>query len=527
MIRPFQLLVLLVLFVSCSADPTVDRVSVNINPNRPISAAIRPNFVGFSIETFTALNWFGSNPKRVKDSFVVLMKQLMMTSGQRGPEFRIGGNSADVAAFSYDNELLPNTSFIITPNELIMINEAMKSINSAAVHDLYFRLDSNYTYGVNHVQAINDIIGWDNVLALEIGNECDLYGGNGYRDPKTWSFDTYVGEWRNYVNTIRAALPSLRPNLFQGATFLTSNWLKDLAGFTQTQQKDLLTVSIHAYPSTHCGHNVTIDQLLSDDEAESEANLIIANHLVSGNSNLTVPLQIGESNDVSCHGQPDVSDTFASALWLIDYLFNLARVNVRGISIHERNETNSYSVILWRGINSQIPFVQPKYYGVSLFNYATRDHCQIVATQKLMSSVPYVKVWSCFNDHRLTITIIHKNYTTESLAHVALNITLPQQFHSNNQLIPNATSYHLNATNIKTNRDIEWSGLTWRDTKDGRPRGVRRGFPVQPFHRGNNSWAIYEIFIRPASAMVVEINWRRPTETSDDLNEIPPIVSSF
>ena len=45
-----------------------------------------------------------------------------------------------------------------------------------------------------------------------------------------------------------------------------------------------------------------------------------------------------ELNSVSCGGARGVSDTFASALWILDTLFNMAAVGVDGVNIHTFNK---------------------------------------------------------------------------------------------------------------------------------------------------------------------------------------------
>ena len=47
-----------------------------------------------------------------------------------------------------------------------------------------------------------------------------------------------------------------------------------------------------------------------------------------------LPFRLDELNSVSCSGARGVSDTFASALWVLDTLFNLAAVGVDGVNIH-------------------------------------------------------------------------------------------------------------------------------------------------------------------------------------------------
>ena len=45
-------------------------------------------------------------------------------------------------------------------------------------------------------------------------------------------------------------------------------------------------------------------------------------------------LRVDELNSVACRGKAGVSDTFASALWVTDALFSLARAGVDGVNMH-------------------------------------------------------------------------------------------------------------------------------------------------------------------------------------------------
>ncbi len=47
-----------------------------------------------------------------------------------------------------------------------------------------------------------------------------------------------------------------------------------------------------------------------------------------------LPFRVDELNSVACGGKRGVSDTFASALWAVDSLFEMARVGVSGVNFH-------------------------------------------------------------------------------------------------------------------------------------------------------------------------------------------------
>ena len=92
-------------------------------------------------------------------------------------------------------------------------------------------------------------------------------------------------------------------------------------------------VTLHRYPLKHCSANipVTIPELLSGASstglAESVAHAVAISHARG------IPLRIGEIGSIACGGMPGVSDSFASALWSLDALFAMARVNVDGVNM--------------------------------------------------------------------------------------------------------------------------------------------------------------------------------------------------
>jgi hypothetical protein len=47
-----------------------------------------------------------------------------------------------------------------------------------------------------------------------------------------------------------------------------------------------------------------------------------------------LPLRVDEANSVSCAGQPHTSDTFAAALWALDFSLIAARAGAVGINFH-------------------------------------------------------------------------------------------------------------------------------------------------------------------------------------------------
>ena len=84
-----------------------------------------------------------------------------------------------------------------------------------------------------------------------------------------------------------------------------------------------------------------------------------------------LPFRLGEINSASCKGAPGVSDTFASALWALDTLFNMASVGVDGVNFHMLPGSALRAVHrLADAPGNWQAFVHPEYYALLMFAQA-------------------------------------------------------------------------------------------------------------------------------------------------------------
>ena len=79
-------------------------------------------------------------------------------------------------------------------------------------------------------------------------------------------------------------------------------------------------------------------------------------------------------------GSPGVSNTFASALWALQTLFESIRVGVAGVNIHTRTEgVNSlFSAQIVNGCWTAV--VKPEYYGLMMFAHAVPPGARLLPT---------------------------------------------------------------------------------------------------------------------------------------------------
>ena len=142
-------------------------------------------------------------------------------------------------------------------------------------------------------------------------------------------------------------------------------------------------MSLHSYPLRGCRvragrpASATIGHLLSAASTGGLADSVARDVAIAHAHDL--PVRIDELNSVSCGGTPGVSDTFASALWALQTLFEMARVGVDGVNIHTfanaiyRPFAISHTGGRWRAK------VAPEYYGLLMFAQAAPANSSLLA----------------------------------------------------------------------------------------------------------------------------------------------------
>jgi len=80
------------------------------------------------------------------------------------------------------------------------------------------------------------------------------------------------------------------------------------------------------------------------------------------------PLWAGETNSISCGGAPGVSDTYASTLWVLDYLAEMSKAGVVGANFHGGPDDAYAPVVYSTNVYGQKELtVRPLYYGLLAF----------------------------------------------------------------------------------------------------------------------------------------------------------------
>jgi hypothetical protein len=150
-----------------------------------------------------------------------------------------------------------------------------------------------------------------------------------------------------------------------------------------TAEPGLKVISYHRYPLIKCftqpgdPNYPSIPNLLRGDSARGL--LQGAGRYIALAHQHHATFRVDELNSVACKGQAGVSDTFASALWMLDTLFAMARSGVDGVNIHTLPEADYHPFTFEQVGGRWQAEVKPEYYGLLMFTQAAPPGSRLLA----------------------------------------------------------------------------------------------------------------------------------------------------
>ena len=197
-----------------------------------------------------------------------------------------------------------------------------------------------------------------------------------------YTFADYLMDFDTWRKQIYPLLPT-------GTRLLGPSWaypasLKDAAAFLDAERPYLLALSQHYYVGNACNGNTNPADTLLRPRNSTDASARMQNAVSIAHAQ-HVGFRVDEVNSIACGGEDGVSNTFGSALWAIDIMFEFARAGVDGINWQTPNGA-AYSFLSFN-ISHQgahriyrIKTIAPLYYGLLFFQAATGNHARAVAS---------------------------------------------------------------------------------------------------------------------------------------------------
>ena len=408
--------------------------SASLTVTSTSAGSIGPAFAGLSYEKSMLYKpvFIGSN-----SNLIALFKRL-------GPSLlRIGGNTVDQTVW---NPTGPGqTSPQVAPPDVDALAAFLKATGWQCLYGINLGGSANGTtspaLAAAEVASVAQTLG-SSLLGIEIGNEVDLFGSTccgGYY-AGNWSLSKFLTLWEQYRTAILATTPnaSITGPASAGSV---STWTIPFGQSTTKSEITLLTQ--HYYRGNGQAPTSTAANLVTPD-----ATLIsLLSTLKAGGQALGLPYRIAECNSYYNGGASGVSNSYASSLWVLDYMFNCAQATASGVNFHGGGNGTGYTPIA--DSNGVVVAARPEYYGILLFTLAGQG--SLYATQLTAGNLNTTAYAVKTSSGNINIVVINKDSTqslqlTTLLPQTAASATLLQM----TQLSQGATGPNLSATGAVT-----------------------------------------------------------------------------
>lgn len=389
------------------------------------TGATRPipsGFLGVSLEYNTVSAYEGTDAATANPVLAQLIRNL--APGQT-PVLRIGGDSTDWAWWPIPGITPPRgLSLKLTPQWMQQASTLAQSARARLILGVNLEAD-NPRIAAAEANEMVSAIGRRYIAALEIGNEPMLYptlpwyhtasGQKVFGRAPSYDLNDYTEEFTRFAKVL-PAVPLAGPAIGH-------SWVPQLPSFIRTAPR-LSIVTLHAYAintlgAAFRGRNCSTAEL--SDPAHPTAAALLDPFASTGLTRGLAPdvllahsrglsFRVDEMNAITCAGTPGVSDTFASALWVLNALFSMAQVGIDGVNIHT-----------WRGSAGKLfafsdtngqwsASVRPEYYGLLLFADAAPAGARLLPTTQTYGAS--IEGWATLaRDRRIRVLLINHSMT--------------------------------------------------------------------------------------------------------------------
>jgi hypothetical protein len=402
-----------------------------LEPSKTIGT-ISSDFMGLGYETSSVAR---PGLLSARNQVYVQLCRTLASSGV----IRVGGNTSDYASYSASAQPLssPETGPGSVVNDAVLRD--LGSFLEATGWKLIWGLNlggGSIEAAVEEAKAVVAATG-PNLFAFEIGNEPDLFPHREIHRKKGYGYEDYLREYRKFRDALRKSMPGIP--LAGPDVAIATSWVSRFAG---DEGRELKLLTHHYYRE---GQNPTssIDKLLHSDPKLGP----MLTELQAASKSSGIPYRICETNSFSGGGKPGVSDRFASALWVLDFMYKLAAAQCGGVNmetgVNQLGFISSYSPV---GDDEHGHYVAaPEFYGMLAF--AQGIDGELVDGKLGTGNFNLDGYATLRRDKQLCITLINKEPSLD--ATVTIEPTLSFR---------NGSVLRLSAPSLESKSDVSFGG---------------------------------------------------------------------
>jgi hypothetical protein len=405
-------------FIGAATAPVRDTdpatVYATVDPV-PVGRPLPAGFLGLSLEYSALEAYTGASATALDPVFVQLLRNLAPAPGQP-LVLRIGGNSTDATWWPVRGVSPPaGVRYALTPNWLASARALAEAVGAQLILGVNLAAGRPRLAGAE-ANALLSGSGRRFVAALEVGNEPDVYGmfpwyagahGPVYARRAGYGLSAFVADLKRWA----AALP---PVPLAGPAVAELPWLAGLPAMLRAAPA-LRIATVHRYALQGCVNNPSsptypsVANLLTDRSSAWLAGSLAPYVALAHEQGLQ--FRVDELNSAAlagCLGRTGPTDTFASSLWMLDTLFDMANVGVDGVNVHTLPGAGYELFTFSRGTGGGWQaFVHPDYYGMLMFARAFPTGARL---QSVDAPSGPVKIWATLApDGRTRVALINED----------------------------------------------------------------------------------------------------------------------
>lgn len=467
--------------------------NLNFNIN---SIKINSDIFSFSFEQSSAHAMLADPNGNRRNSFYKLMTFLKDTAkSSKGMNIRIGAATGEYNQIDINSPRLETYKYV-------------KDFNGTVTGMIPLHYD-DIPYAISLGKKYKELLG--NTLDLiEMGNEPDytwehmdaaVFQGNPGDYDK---FKLYENVLKKHIDafgkdTLLKNVPLMIGSMASGKWL---NYLLTNINYYKSKS-NVKVICFHQYSGCNCGEKDKANPRKDNTIPKLLANTATGNRYSDQNkivSNRKLEFHMGEGNTICCSGQFNISDTFASTLYWIDYCLNLLKLGVQRINLHTGPIPNIiYSAIIYPDTFKDIPFdtqiqIRPIFYAIWFLYFLIQNNASLCKEENDVSS--FIKKWLFKNSEDSKLAILHLGERNN------LKISIKAINNKDAKLI------RLISRNGVTGKSgITFGNLTFDGTIDGTPMKCIDNKLLQStdynYENISNKNGSYEFIIEPHSAVIL------------------------
>jgi hypothetical protein len=376
------------------------------------------NYLGVAFTYKPIEGWVGP-PSRPVDPVLVRLIRNLNPHGQ--PLLRLGGESADHSWWPIPHYRKPfGITYNLTPRFAVAARRLAQAAHAKLMLGVNLQANRPKLVKVESHELLRRI-GAKYIQSFQIGNEPNLYTVipwykmlNGHPVPQYSKVGTPVfarppdygpADFANEVYRMLRVMPKYP---IAGPETNEAPWLAAFTRFLHPAGR-AVTLTSHAYGGNKCTVDPsqwlfpTVPHLLSLPASRDQLRNI--GHYVGVAHGRGDGFRVDELGTVSCSGKWGVSNTMASALWVMDTLFSFDDSGVNGVNLHTVRGVNQLFVPKrvhgrWRAT------VGPWYYGALMFTQAAPAGSRLLRLAG--GGQADTRVWATLGrDHLVRVLVIN------------------------------------------------------------------------------------------------------------------------